>query len=331
MRALLRFVSYSSGDASKSAASDELSKLATDYPQLKSRLLALAQPPSPSRFLVLRDSIITFSLLLFALLSLFLLSRYPGTLFAPVTAILMLLLLFLRSVDFHARAWDFYLIDFCYLTCLLLIGFLFFFPQSEVVALITYFSNTGIVVWSVYWWNCKFVFHRLDVFTTFWLHYWPALVSYTLRWHPAKIDGADLYFRYPSEATAQFLCRSALLTITWYWAWAAVFYLAQYVLFKSRIDRLDMITSIKFMYKTNKLVSSVMDFVGKEHHEFSGYILYHFVAFLLTGAGAYVCYFSHWANVGLLLALFVLAAWNGVGMTVGAIHHSNGKADKLKY
>lgn len=95
-----------------------------------------------------------------------------------------LLLLCLRLVDFRVRRMHYYLFDFCYFANLALLIFCIWLPRNPVLLKTLYAYSYGPLAWSIPLFRNSLVFHSVDRLTSLFIHIYPPIVMWTVRWTP---------------------------------------------------------------------------------------------------------------------------------------------------
>lgn len=93
------------------------------------------------------------------------------------------ILLALRYINFRAAKWLYFLIDFCYFANALCFVGLFLFPDSATLFQINFAFANGPLAWAVVAWRNGIVFHSLDKVTSVFIHIFPGLLAFSLRWY----------------------------------------------------------------------------------------------------------------------------------------------------
>lgn len=94
-----------------------------------------------------------------------------------------------RLYEFHCYKWDFYLIDFCYVTNTTVILYSEYFKETEYWKfwfLSAFGFSLGPILFSNFVFNFGFVFHNTVKFTSFYTHLAPGVIMFLARWHNEK-------------------------------------------------------------------------------------------------------------------------------------------------
>ena len=127
---------------------------------------------------VLRDKLGYTIASLYLFSSIAFLFSYPQH-FAKWWAYTMIPLAILRIWLFKVYDWMLYFAELCYITNLALFVYIVFLPDSVYLGCMV---NTCLsaVLWGVSWWNNSLVFHSLEKYTTWHIHYMAPLAMYTI-------------------------------------------------------------------------------------------------------------------------------------------------------
>lgn len=94
----------------------------------------------------------------------------------------MSVLIVLRAMWYRWHGWHYFLLDLCYFSNLILLVYIWFLPNLEVLFEAA-FGLSGVLMVSVVLFRNSFVPHSLDRITSFNVHLAPALQLFVLRWY----------------------------------------------------------------------------------------------------------------------------------------------------
>jgi len=92
-----------------------------------------------------------------------------------------------RFLTYHKMNHHYFMLDFCYYMQLWTLIVLFAFPKDISLFKVYFGLCNGPLLTAVVAWRNKLVFHDLDKITSLFIHVFPGLLTYTIRWH------TDLY------------------------------------------------------------------------------------------------------------------------------------------
>ncbi|KAF8064677.1 hypothetical protein HT031_003479 [Scenedesmus sp. PABB004] len=232
-----------------------------------------------------------------------------GTLPAPLPAPPV------RYVLYRSRRWHYYLIDLCYVANLWLLGHLWLAPRSAVAAKVTFAFDTGPLAWSVLAFRNSLVLHDLDKVTSVFLHIAPALVSWTLRWHPdtarfgpppgAPPEDVEAWAAGPAWALVG-------LPLLPYVAWGGAYWLIIFVLCARRIRARQYATLFDYVSDTNKrgAYAAIARAVPPRLRP-AVYQALHMCFCVATFVVAWACWHSFALHTVLLAAVGAASVWHG--------------------
>ena len=120
---------------------------------------------------------------LFVLFSEWVFVAYPHCMWLLYAVIFVPLALF-RTHRYNAKKWGYFLYDFCYMFNLSLWVNLVFFPTNDRWLRANFVLATGPIAMSIVAWRNQMVFHSEDKMVSLFVHLFPSLVLFSLRWHP---------------------------------------------------------------------------------------------------------------------------------------------------
>ena len=104
------------------------------------------------------------------------------------------------------------MLDFCYFSQATLLVYLHMFPDESAIFKLVFTMANGPLTWGGVLWRNALVFHDIDKLTSTFIHFYPALVTYCVRWYspPADIDAEPTYF-------SDFYILPGIMCILWQW------------------------------------------------------------------------------------------------------------------
>ncbi|KAG9157437.1 hypothetical protein Leryth_010279 [Lithospermum erythrorhizon] len=88
----------------------------------------------------------------------------------------------LRWIYYRYKKWHYYLLDFCYYANTIFIIQLLFYPRNEKFFMICFSFAEGPLAWALIVWRCSLVFSSADKIVSVFIHLFPGLVFFTIRW-----------------------------------------------------------------------------------------------------------------------------------------------------
>ncbi|KAL9642584.1 hypothetical protein ABK040_011149 [Willaertia magna] len=95
--------------------------------------------------------------------------------------ILLLVLILTRFISYYKIGFYYFLLDFCYLGNLLLMFYLFFYYSSPHLFLLCFVTSCGPLAWAIVMWRNSLVFHSLDKVTSVFIHSFPPIICFVIR------------------------------------------------------------------------------------------------------------------------------------------------------
>eukprot|EP01023_Acetabularia_acetabulum_P039420 TRINITY_DN3793_c0_g2_i1.p2 TRINITY_DN3793_c0_g2~~TRINITY_DN3793_c0_g2_i1.p2 ORF type:complete len:232 (+),score=22.76 TRINITY_DN3793_c0_g2_i1:523-1218(+) len=199
----------------------------------------------------------------------------------------------------------YYMFDLCYFANLWMVIVLWKFPNPLLMK-ITYAYNTGPMAWSILAMRNSLVLHSMDKIITLFMHWYPAVVSWTQRWYPENRD-AEVD---PAQQTATIL-ELGVLPLIPYIIWLLFYYLKLFVFSADKIQQRGYDTVYHWMLSNKNHPMSKIVLKYQKWQQPIIYLGVHallcWIAFLLT----YVFYHNYWAHTIFLILLSLDATWNG--------------------
>jgi len=96
-------------------------------------------------------------------------------------------LLITRFFTYHKSNFHYFMLDFCYYMQIWAILAIFVFPNDIPLFKVFFGLCNGPLLAAIIMWQNKMVFHDLDKLTSLFIHIYPPLLSYAMRWHTPEI------------------------------------------------------------------------------------------------------------------------------------------------
>lgn len=132
------------------------------------------------------DRILFTMSVLFVILSEYIFVRYPEHVWLLYSCAWVPMALF-RIKVYRAKGWGYFLYDFCYIFSASLFVNLVFFPTNSRWLRANFILATGPIAMSIIAWRNQMVFHSVDKMISLFVHLFPSLVMFSLRWHPQSV------------------------------------------------------------------------------------------------------------------------------------------------
>ncbi|EWM23149.1 Protein of unknown function DUF2838 [Nannochloropsis gaditana] len=251
----------------------------------------------------------------------FMLIKFPHVFWAWYMAVIPVLVFF-RIPHYRSLKWGFFLLDFCYFVQVLCILQLYAFPSNCNLLKSIFLLANGPLAFAVPVWRNSLVFHDLEKITSLYIHVYPGLLLYALRWYPSSPSAAATL-----DACGSMDVKDLLPAAVVYLAWQIMYYVKIEILDRARLEAdPELQTSLRWLAKDHKnalhrLVLRLTRATGVlapderfDHRTLktkSIFILTQFIYTLLTCLPALVIYHSFQLHVAYGLGMFTVAVFNG--------------------
>eukprot|EP01117_Protostelium_nocturnum_P007627 TRINITY_DN2732_c0_g1_i2.p1 TRINITY_DN2732_c0_g1~~TRINITY_DN2732_c0_g1_i2.p1 ORF type:complete len:541 (-),score=130.38 TRINITY_DN2732_c0_g1_i2:10-1464(-) len=136
-------------------------------------------------FLRTQDKVAFTLGLIVLLISEFVLLIYPQFMWMWYTFLLVPLLL-ARYYVYSKSKFHYFMLDFCYFAQVMLLVYFFAVPHNHIWFQVVFCATNGPLLAGVVMWRNSLVFHDLDKLTSVFIHLYPPLVTFCLRWFPSE-------------------------------------------------------------------------------------------------------------------------------------------------
>ncbi|KAF9362018.1 hypothetical protein BGX26_006535 [Mortierella sp. AD094] len=238
-----------------------------------------------------------------------LISQYPE--WIPfVHTIQSVVLIAVRYVLYKKKSWHFFLLDMCYFVNVVVLLYLYVFPQSQALLGAVWLLSQGPLAFAIVTWRNSLVLHSLDKVTSVYIHMSPPITLYVVRW----LYPDPNYIRYPALRDMSVLPTLSSLTaaIGIYLTWQIAYYFFVVVRQREKIEAGKRVTSYTWLLNDPKggAISKVAHTFGEKYSilTFMGMqLIYTFVTCLF----ALLLYRNFKLNTIFLVSLFIVSVWNG--------------------
>jgi len=209
----------------------------------KSKKMQLEEKIKAPPFVRLQDkAAFTIGIILLCLTEYFLLKR-PEAMSLWYT-LLILPLLATRYFSYHKLKYHYFMLDFCYYVQVLLLLNIYVLPSPEFFQIIFGLSNGPLCVAIVMWRN-SLVFHDLDKLTSVFIHIFPPLVTFCMRWYPAKSDLSLICVEPDCSMTVNY---AISLPFLFYCIWQMLYLIKTEIFDKEKLAKdKEIMTSVRWM------------------------------------------------------------------------------------
>ncbi|KAI8075055.1 hypothetical protein BC940DRAFT_287319 [Gongronella butleri] len=231
-----------------------------------------------------------------------------------------LYLLSLRFFIYKSRGWHYFIFDLCYFVNAMTLLFVWLFPHSRALFLATYTLTTGPVAWAIITWRNSLVFHSLDKVTSVFIHIFPALVTYVIRWlpeiHPDTAAGQLVRdARFPALVDASMTFKETMvLSTAAYLVWQTLYYIFIMVRRREKVESGLRVTSYSWLLNDKAAKKSLLQRVayafGPQYKAYM-FMLIQLIYNILTSIPTYFLFKSFALHSAFLCVMFAASVWNG--------------------
>ena len=272
-------------------------------------------------FLLFREKVAFFAGVVNLLMTELLLLKCPHAMWLWYT-VWIIPLLGIRYYLYHQSKWHYFMLDFCYFSQCLLLFYIYVYPSSDFLFHVMFSISNGSLMWAVIAWRNSLVFHDLDKMTSSFIHLFPALVTYCIRWFPHPGRWALNLCHHQDKDTAVALGCSGEITFAQYFIVPMILYLIWQICYVMKTEYVD---KKKFEKDTN--IQTSFRWLSKSQ----GHIIYRicskyppkwrllvFCAIqtlftMLTSLPTKWFYESFYLHTGFFVFIVLTAIWNGGG------------------
>ncbi|CEP11192.1 hypothetical protein [Parasitella parasitica] len=241
----------------------------------------------------------------------------------------------LRFFVYKSKQWHYFFFDLCYYVNLLTLLSLWVFPSSTLLYTAAFTLTNGPVLWAIITWRNSLVFHSLDKVTSVFIHIFPPLVTYTMRWftvlhgNPAEaLVYRDENFPAIAKMPVMGWWYALFVSTSFYLAWQLFYVFFVIVAKKEKIESGSRTTSYTTLLnrKTRKksFILAITTMFG-EKYKLKMLIFWQFWYTLGTSALTYFYYKDFWLHSSCLVVMFAVSVWNGASYYIDVFskHYSN--------
>ncbi len=239
-------------------------------------------------FALTRDHLICVFITIMTILTAVFFVASPSNWFPKWYTVAVITMLVCRIVDYTQKKEHFFLIDFCYTAGIQIIFFLTCRPHSVHLATRSFGFGAGILGWSTVLLSNGLTINRLDEFCSLWIHSFPSLLAYTLRW---TNENSVIYYKTaPFSFSGEHMAQYYLACYAPYVLWAVGYYFLINKAFKHLTVEGDYMTLVKYIGQSSPKMTTLLDIFGPKYRV-EAFIMYHALFFSVMTAVGYACFF----------------------------------------
>lgn len=251
--------------------------------------------------------------------------RYPNAI-PYYYSIQLVVLLILRYVIYRSKRWHYFIFDICYFVNCMTMLFLWVFPTSTFLFIATYCMTNGPVAWAIITWRNSLVFHSLDKVTSVFIHIFPPLVTYCIRWMPELQK--DVYCdnqsfvttyrntRFPALGDIEDISFQQVMiySTTAYVIWQSLYYLFIMVGRKDKVESGLRLTSYSWLLDDTH---GQKGFIQKTAFMFGAkwkaemFMFLQLIYNIATSIPTFFLYKNFYLHTFFLISMFAVSVWNG--------------------
>lgn len=233
---------------------------------------------------------------------------YPKYLYLVYTMILLPLITW-RFFSYHQHKHHYFMLDFCYFDNLLLLIWIYIYPNNLKLFKMVFALSTGPLLMAVIAWSNSLVFHDIDRVTSLFIHLYPPTVLYAERWR-----NPDNFISYMEAETGwSNWTESMFVPFLFYILWQVAYLIKTEVMDRERMDTdAEIITSARWL--TRDRPHAIYKWLRKKGvtlHENVILITFQLGYTFVMLLPAVACYAYHQVNIAVLLLVLIFATWNG--------------------
>lgn len=115
--------------------------------------------------------------------------------------VVMPIMMISRFYHFKSLHWQYFMIDFCYLTILCSLINVLLVRSSPVFFKVCFIFSTGVLPIAIPVWRNSLIFHDFDKIISVYIHILPCMLYYTLRWHGKDQNSCQMATCSPLRST----------------------------------------------------------------------------------------------------------------------------------
>lgn len=163
---------------------------------------------------------------------------------------LFVVLMPIRFYTYFKQSFQYYLADLCYYVNLLLLLFIWVFPQSPTLFVSVFSLSLGTLSWAVITWRNSLVLHSVEKTTSSFIHIMPPVTMFVI---VHELDPEYVKERYPGIAAIDSwnFFTSLVITSVYYTIWQVTYHYFITIKRKAEIEK-GKVTSFSYLKKKNK-------------------------------------------------------------------------------
>ena len=240
---------------------------------------------------------------------------------------MLAILLVIRFFVYRFKGLHYYLLEFCYYGNLLFLLYIWVYPQSQTLYIVSFAFSMGPLAFATIVLNNSLVPHSIDKQTSTFIHVMPALTTWAIRWQPCRE-------MLPTEPLDVSLSLYLWFCCTLYLVWAVSYYVKVFIVSSSKLQAKNYETSyILIMRRPGSVPFRLINMLGQRMGPLM-YMSLHFMYFFTTTLISYICYCSYYVHTVVAVGVYVWSVYNGANyyMDYFSKHYEEGlrKLEQMK-
>ncbi|KAI3407142.2 hypothetical protein KGF56_000044 [Candida oxycetoniae] len=260
----------------------------------------------------------------------FVIGKYPKY-FPHFHTGLFIVLMPIRFYTYFKQSFQYYLADLCYYVNLLLMLFIWAFPQSPTLFVSVFSLSLGTLSWAVVTWRNSLVLHSVEKTTSSFIHIMPPITMFVM---VHELNPEYIQERYPGIAAIDNwnFAKSLIITSVYYTIWQVSYHYFITIKRKEQIEK-GKVTSFSYLKNKNKstLLGRFVNGLPYLWMQTLAFTLIQFGYQLLTMLPCPIWYKYKHACGGFVCSIFIWASYNGATWYIDVFGKRLEKeVDKLK-
>merc|ERR1712000_696123 len=232
----------------------------------------------------------------------------PNAMYQFYTVLMFPLMVF-RFASYHRMKWHYFMLDFCYYCQILLLFFIYWHSSHPIYFQFVFCLSNGPLAGAIVMWKNSLVFHDIDKMISLFIHIYPPIVTYCLRWW---------------HSDSFVVCRDAECSISWtasFWMplmlysfWQALYIFKTELMDKKKLDSdANIMTSLRWFIREDKPhpIYKALLVNGIRIKPLVLLVIIQFTYTILTLIPMHFAYQNFYVHSALLFFVFCACTWYG--------------------
>jgi len=223
--------------------------------------------------------------------------------------ILIFPLMFYRFVSYHLMKWHYFMLDFCYYCQILLLLYIYWHSSTPLLFQFIFCLVNGPLAGAIVMWKNSLVFHDVDKLISLFIHFYPPIVTYTLRWWKS-----DNFVVCKDDDCSISWTASFWMPLLLYIFWQTVYVVKTELIDKKKLDSdATIMTSLRWFIRPDREhpIYKILLAKGIKINPVVLLIGIQLIYTMLTLIPMHYAYQNFYLHSGLLVFIFLACVWNG--------------------